>query len=133
MHDPQIPFEPEAFLKRLPQKPGVYQMLDAATAVLYVGKARNLKSRVTSYFRASGLSAKTMALVARIADIQITLTASETEALLLEQSLIKKIRPPYNVVLRDDKSYPYIYLTDHTYPRLTFHRGTKRKKGASSC
>jgi excinuclease ABC subunit C len=129
MHDPQTPFEPEAFLKRLPQKPGVYQMLDGAAAVLYVGKARNLKSRVTSYFRASGLSAKTMALVARIADIQITLTASETEALLLEQSLIKKIRPPYNVVLRDDKSYPYIYLTDHEYPRLAFHRGTKRKTG----
>jgi len=129
MHDPQTPFDPEAFLKRLPQKPGVYQMLDDAAGVLYVGKARNLKSRVTSYFRASGLSAKTMALVARIADIQITVTASETEALLLEQSLIKKIRPPYNVVLRDDKSYPYIHLTDHAYPRLTFHRGTKRKNG----
>ena len=102
MRDPGVPFEPEAVLKRLPQKAGVYQMLDAAAAVLYVGKARNLKSRVTSYFRASGLSAKTMALVAKIADIQITLTASETEALLLEQSLIKKLRPPYNIVLRDD-------------------------------
>jgi excinuclease ABC subunit C len=129
MHDPHTPFDSEAFLKRLPQKPGVYQMLDDAASVLYVGKARSLKSRVTSYFRASGLSAKTMALVARIHDIQITLTASETEALLLEQSLIKKIRPPYNIVLRDDKSYPYIHLTDHDYPRLAFFRGTQRKNG----
>ena len=129
MRDPGVPFEAEPFLKRLPQKPGVYQMLDVTGAVLYVGKARNLKSRVTSYFRASGLSTKTMALVARIHDIDITLTASETEALLLEQSLIKKLRPPYNIVLRDDKSYPYIYLTDHVYPRLAFHRGAKRKTG----
>ncbi len=129
MRESETAFEAETFLKRLPQKPGVYQMCDAGGAVLYVGKARNLKSRVTSYFRASGLSAKTMALVARIADIRITLTASETEALLLEQSLIKKIRPHYNVALRDDKSYPYIYLTDHAFPRLTFHRGAKRKTG----
>lgn len=129
MRDPGVPYEAEPFLKRLPQKPGVYQMLDVAGAVLYVGKARNLKSRVTSYFRASGLSTKTMALVARIHDVEITLTASETEALLLEQSLIKKLRPPYNIVLRDDKSYPYIYLTDHVYPRLAFHRGAKRKTG----
>ena len=129
MRDPGVPFEAEPFLKRLPQKPGVYQMLDVSGTVLYVGKARNLKSRVTSYFRASGLSTKTMALVARIHDVEITLTASETEALLLEQSLIKKLRPPYNIVLRDDKSYPYIYLTDHVYPRLAFHRGAKRKTG----
>jgi excinuclease ABC subunit C len=123
-------FDAEAFLQTLPQRPGVYRMLDAEGACLYVGKARNLKARVTSYFRASGLSAKTMALVNRIADIQITLTGSETEALLLEQSLIKSERPPYNVVLRDDKSYPYIYLTDHPdFPRLTFHRGAKKKTG----
>src|SRR5512147_1258579 len=129
MRDPGLPFEAEPFLKRLPQKPGVYQMLDVGGGVLYVGKARNLKSRVTSYFRASGLSAKTMALVAKIHDIEITLTSSETEALLLEQSLIKKLRPPYNIVLRDDKSYPYIHLTDHAYPRLAFHRGVKKKTG----
>tara|TARA_Y100001933_G_scaffold42407_1_gene39473 strand:+ start:8716 stop:10539 length:1824 start_codon:yes stop_codon:yes gene_type:complete len=123
-------FDAEAFLKTLPQKPGVYRMLDADGAALYVGKARNLKARVTSYFRASGLTAKTIALVSRIADVQITVTSSETEALLLEQSLIKSERPPYNVVLRDDKSYPFIYLTDHTdYPRLTFHRGAKKKTG----
>lgn len=123
-------FDAESFLPTLPQKPGVYRMLDADGSALYVGKARNLKARVTSYFRASGLAAKTIALVNRIADIQITVTSSETEALLLEQSLIKSERPPYNVVLRDDKSYPYIYLTDHAdYPRLTFHRGAKRKTG----
>ena len=123
-------FDPEPILKNLTRKPGVYRMLGACGEVLYVGKARNLKSRVTSYFRASGLTAKTMALVAKIEDIQVTATNSETEALLLEQSLIKEERPPYNVVLRDDKSYPYIYLTDHAdYPRLTFHRGAKKKTG----
>ncbi|MGD8418692.1 MAG: excinuclease ABC subunit UvrC [Pseudomonadales bacterium] len=123
-------FDHETYLKTLPRKPGVYRMLDAAERVLYVGKARNLRSRVSSYFRASGLTSKTMALVSRIADIRITVTNSETEALLLEQSLIKEERPPYNVVLRDDKSYPFIYLTDHAdFPRLTFHRGAKRRTG----
>ena len=123
-------FDHEAYLKTLPNKPGVYRMQDAAGAVLYVGKARNLKNRVSSYFRASGLTAKTMALVNRIDDIKVTVTHSETEALLLEQSMIKEDRPPYNIVLRDDKSYPFIYLTDHAdFPRLTFHRGAKRRTG----
>lgn len=123
-------FDVEAFLKQLTRKPGVYRMLGADDEVLYVGKARNLKNRVTSYFRASGLQAKTMAMVAKIHRIEVTVTQSETEALLLEQSLIKAERPPYNVVLRDDKSYPFIHLTDHTdFPRLTFHRGTRNKKG----
>jgi excinuclease ABC subunit C len=127
---PQPQFDAESFLATLTKKPGVYQMFDSQGDVLYVGKARNLKNRVTSYFRAAGLQAKTMAMVAKIARIEITITKSETEALLLEQSLIKSERPPYNIVLRDDKSYPFIYLTDHTdYPRLTFHRGTKRKTG----
>jgi excinuclease ABC subunit C len=126
----QASFDAEPFLKTLTKKPGVYRMIGTEDAVLYVGKARNLKSRVTSYFRASGLQAKTMAMVAKIKRIEVTATNSETEALLLEQSLIKQERPPYNIVLRDDKSYPYIYLTDHTdYPRLTFHRGAKRKTG----
>lgn len=126
----QPAFEHDAFLATVTKKPGVYRMLATDGAVLYVGKAKNLKSRVSSYFRASGLESKTMALVAKIADIQITVTNSETEALLLEQSLIKQERPPYNIVLRDDKSYPYIYLTDHKdFPRLSFHRGTKRKTG----
>lgn len=123
-------FDAESFLKTLTKKPGVYRMIDASDDVLYVGKARNLKSRVTSYFRASGLQAKTMAMVAKISRIEVTMTRSETEALLLEQSLIKSLRPPYNVVLRDDKSYPYIHLTGHAeYPRLTFHRGTRSRQG----
>ena len=123
-------FDPEALLATLPRKPGVYRMLDEAGKALYVGKARSLRPRVTSYFRASGLASKTMALVARIRDIEITVTNSETEALLLEQSLIKQERPPYNIVLRDDKSYPYIYLTGHEdFPRLSFHRGARRKTG----
>ena len=104
-------------------------MLDSDANVLYVGKARNLRSRVTSYFRASGLATKTMALMSKVHDIQVTATASETEALLLEQSLIKVDRPTYNVLFRDDKSYPYICLTEHPFPRLTLHRGTKRHVG----
>ena len=123
-------FNAEEFLKHLTPKPGVYQMFSDRGEVIYVGKARNLKSRVTSYFRASGLTTKTMALVRRIADIQVTVTASETEALLLEQSLIKAERPHYNVVLRDDKSYPFIYRTPHEdFPRLAFHRGARKKTG----
>lgn len=126
MADSDIEFR----LQHLPQKPGVYRMIGGAGEVLYVGKARNLRNRVTSYFRASGLTNKTMALVAKIADIEITITASETEALLLEQSLIKNERPPYNILLRDDKSYPFIHLTEHAeFPRLAFHRGTRRKGG----
>ena len=119
-------FDAESFLAGLTTRPGVYRMIGEAGNVLYVGKARNLKARVTAYFRASGLTAKTMALVARVRDIQVTVTSSETEALLLEQSLIKTDRPPYNVVLRDDKSYPYIHLTEHPYPRLAFHRGARK-------
>ena len=120
-------FDAERFLAKLTTRPGVYRMVGDGGTVLYVGKARNLKARVTAYFRASGLTAKTMALVAKVRDIQVTVTTSETEALLLEQSLIKADRPPYNVVLRDDKSYPYIHLTDHPYPRLAFHRGARRE------
>ena len=120
-------FDAESFLAGLTTRPGVYRMVGEAGNVLYVGKARNLKARVTAYFRASGLTAKTMALVAKVRDIQVTVTSSETEALLLEQSLIKAERPPYNVVLRDDKSYPYIHLTEHPYPRLAFHRGARKE------
>ena len=104
-------FDHKSFLETLTQKPGVYRMIDAEARVLYVGKARNLKNRVTSYFRASGLQTKTIAMVSKIADIEVTATNSETEALLLEQSLIKSEKPPYNILLRDDKSYPYIFLS----------------------
>lgn len=122
-------FDADTFLAGLTQRPGVYRMLDAEGRVLYVGKARNLKARVTSYFRAGPHTAKTMAMVDKIADVVVTVTGSETEALLLEQSLIKSERPPYNVTLRDDKSYPFIHLTDAQFPRLAFHRGAKRKQG----
>ena len=124
------PFNSKEFLARLTKRPGVYQMLDAAGELLYIGKAKNLKNRVASYFRSSGLTTKTEALVAKIADIEITITHSETEALLLEQNLIKQYRPPYNILLRDDKSYPFIFINDaEDYPSVTFHRGAKRRKG----
>ncbi|MDY0071301.1 MAG: excinuclease ABC subunit UvrC [Thauera sp.] len=124
------PFDYERFLQTVTAKPGVYQMLDARGDVLYVGKAKNLKNRLSSYFRGGALNAKTMALVARIRQIQVTVTNTEAEALLLEHNLIKQYRPPYNILLRDDKSYPYIYLsTDQEYPRLGFHRGAKSGKG----
>lgn len=123
-------FDHKSFLKRLTTRPGIYQMYDAGGELLYVGKAKNLRNRVGSYFRASGLSEKTMALVSRIANIQVTVTSTEVDALLLEHNLIKSHRPPYNVLLRDDKSYPYIYLSsEDTYPRLALHRGPKRRKG----
>lgn len=122
-------FDSAAFLKTLSSHPGVYRMHDAGGKLLYVGKAKNLKKRVSSYFRKNLDAIKTRALVEKIARIEVTVTSSETEALLLEQTLIKENRPPYNIVLRDDKSYPYIYLSDQEYPRLAYHRGAKKKKG----
>lgn len=121
-------FDAQSVLAVMSQRPGVYRMIDADGEVLYVGKARNLKKRVSNYFRASGLDTKTMALVSHIASIDVTVTNSETEALLLEQNLIKKLKPPYNIQLRDDKTYPYIMLTHKdAYPRLAFYRGSRRR------
>lgn len=123
-------FDSKAFLKNLTRQPGVYQMYDHAGNILYVGKAKNLKNRVSSYFRKSGLSPKTEVLVQRIHSVEVTVTVSEAEALLLEQNLIKAQRPPYNILLRDDKSYPYIFLSSgEDYPRLALHRGPKKSKG----
>ena len=108
-------FDSKTFLKNVTVKAGVYVMLNAAAEVLYVGKAKNLRNRLSSYFRASGLTSKIVALVSRIQQIEVTVTASEREALLLEQNLIKQYKPPYNILLRDDKSYPYIYLSHITH------------------
>ena len=123
-------FDASAFLSNLTTRCGVYQMYDADGRLLYVGKARNLRSRVGSYFRNRGLNGKTVALVNRIADIQVTVTSTEVDALLLEHNLIKSHRPPYNILLRDDKTYPYIFLSsEDRFPRLALHRGPKRRKG----
>ena len=122
-------FDPSAFLATCSGRPGVYQMYDADARLLYVGKAKNLKNRLASYFRKSGLAPKTAALVGHIAQIDTTIVANETEALLLEQTLIKEWRPPYNILLRDDKSYPYVFLSDGEFPRLSIHRGAKKAKG----
>ena len=123
-------FASKSFIDSLTQRAGTYQMMDSEGVVLYVGKAKNLKKRVGSYFRKSGMSAKTSALVKRISDIDITVTETETEALILEQNLIKKHRPAFNILMRDDKSYPYILLTDKDqWPRLSFHRGPKKQQG----
>lgn len=123
-------FDAKSFLRNCSSLPGVYQMYDASGKHLYIGKAKNLKKRLSSYFRKNLPDEKTAALVGRIAHIDVTVTTGETDALILEQNLIKAERPPYNILLRDDKSYPYVFLSSgHEFPRLAFHRGAKRAKG----
>ena len=122
-------FDHVEFLKHLTNKAGVYRMYDVGEKVIYVGKAKNLKKRVSSYFRKNVDSPKTQSLVANIVSMDVTIVSSETEAFLLENNYIKKYRPRYNVVLRDDKSYPFIFISEHEHPRLSFHRGPKKKKG----
>lgn len=122
-------FDSSKFLKHVTTEPGVYRMFDAGATVIYVGKAKNLKNRLSSYFQKNLSSVKTQALVAQICNIEVTVTETETEALILENNLIKEYLPKYNILLRDDKSYPYILITDHKHPRLTMHRGKKRNKG----
>jgi excinuclease ABC subunit C len=124
-------FDPKAFLDSVTTRCGVYQMYGGEGELLYVGKARNLRNRLSSYFRNSGLNAKTVALVMRIQDIQVTVTSTEADALLLENNLIKAHKPPFNILLKDDKSYPYIFLSSRDrFPRLSIHRGPKRAKGS---
>ncbi|UAY78522.1 excinuclease ABC subunit UvrC [Pasteurella canis] len=122
-------FEAKSFLAHVPHLSGVYRMYDDKDNVIYVGKAKDLKKRLASYFRAHLTNKKTEALVASIARIETTITSSETEALLLEHNYIKTYQPRYNVLLRDDKSYPYILLTDERHPRITAYRGSKKIKG----
>jgi excinuclease ABC subunit C len=123
-------FDPKEFTAALPRRPGVYRMFGSDHEVLYVGKAKSLKDRVSTYFAAGNVNPKVQALVQQIADIEVTVTGSETEALLLEYNLIKAHKPRFNVVLRDDKSFPYIHLcVDHEFPRLAFYRGSRSAPG----
>jgi len=127
---PDAIFDAKAYLQTLTSRPGVYRMLDASGAVLYVGKARNLKKRVASYFTRATQGAKTRAMVAQVRGLEVTVTHTENEALLLESNLIKELKPRYNILLRDDKSYPYIFLSEgDDFPRLSYHRGAKRARG----
>jgi len=126
----QTPFDSDEFLASVSNVPGVYVMIDSAGRYLYVGKARKLKNRLSSYFRSKGHTPKTAAMMRHVANVEVRLTNLESEALLLENNLIKEHRPRYNVVLRDDKSYPYIHLADdHPYPRVGFYRGARKEPG----
>ncbi|MCL1087868.1 excinuclease ABC subunit UvrC [Shewanella glacialipiscicola] len=122
-------FNASSFLRTVSSSAGVYRMYDAKDDVIYVGKAKDLKKRLSSYFRKNLGNVKTQALVSHIHHIDVTLTHSETDALLLENDYIKQYMPKYNVLLRDDKSYPYILLSQHEHPRLAYHRGPQREKG----
>lgn len=123
-------FDVDAYLKQLTQRPGVYRMLNKKGVIIYVGKAKNLKRRVSSYFKKNHDEIKTAAMVAQVAKIEVTVTDTESEALILENTLIKRHKPKYNILFRDDKSYPYIYVsTGKEFPALSYHRGAKRRVG----
>jgi len=125
-----LSFDHKTFLLHVGQAPGIYQMFDADNTLLYVGKAKNLKKRLASYFRQTGLPIKTKTMMGRVADIQVTVTHTENEALILESNLIKQHKPRYNILLRDSKSYPFIHIDDsHDYPRLSFYRGDRSAPG----
>ncbi len=123
-------FDIKGFLKNLTQRPGIYKMLNDKGDIIYIGKAKNLKNRVSSYFRSGTASPKQQAMVVNIVSIEVMVTHTEGEALLLESQLIKRHKPRYNICLRDDKSYPYLFISSyHDFPQITFHRGAKKKRG----
>ncbi len=122
-------FDAKAFLKNLTHQPGVYRMLNRESTILYVGKAKNLKKRVTTYFNKGKINPRIQSMMQQVMSVDVTITNTEAEALLLENNLIKEHRPKYNILLRDDKSYPYILLSKHEFPSLSFYRGSKKKKG----
>ncbi len=123
------PEEGRALVRNLSGGPGVYRMLDDRSRVLYVGKARDLRRRVGSYFRTASLATRIRRMMREVAGIEVTVTHTETEAILLESNLIKSLKPRFNILLRDDKSYPYIFLSADPYPRLAFHRGARSGAG----
>jgi len=123
-------FDAKSFVESLPARPGVYRMLGAGGEILYVGKAHSLKSRVASYFQPSNVQPKVVALIAKTAAMEVTITNSDIEALLLELNLIKKHRPRFNIILRDDKTFPFLHLTtDHEFPALNLYRGSRKEPG----
>ena len=126
---PQAEFDGKAFAAGLSTAPGVYRMYAADDALLYVGKAGALRKRVASYFNSSPKSPRILSMLSQVVRMDVTVTRTEAEALLLENQLIKSLTPRYNVLLRDDKSYPYVLLTREEWPRIAFHRGARAVPG----